>query len=482
MGNASTTNAFAFESDLSPTDFPYFPKTTSPTTPVRPASKLSPGVKAAIMIGIGAFVAGLVVLILWLTGVLFKGDNMMVVIPSTSDLSPPKVVCPTNGMFSKLSQVDGDEADFGTPIGVTTDGTFFITSTALDMSSAGDSVVYQRSGDTYALLDTSNFVLPSMTRIGFALISDQANHVVSGITNVNFLTAETEFFRVTRKIGSTFFNTPQDLNAVSDGYPLIGRPLMPSKVVDDSELLLGFRTALSDAIVKAYRFSNDTWSIHQTLEPPVEGQQNFFGVGMSYQANILVLTQISPPMLHVYARTSPSDQWIYQAHQSVSQAGASPLWGVDCALSDNGLIAVVSDPFSTVDTVAEVGEVYLYKRSTVDEPFEITQKVRPQAVYASEFFGIGVFLFGNTLYVSCSDNLLTTRHGEVYTIDNDTGLATFAQRIDGPHTLTTPDTAVSATFGAFFTKGEELFMLLGSNNAAGSKGAVEVFKTACEVT
>jgi hypothetical protein len=446
---------------------------------------LHPAAITGIVVGSVVFIVGLIILILWLSGVIFKGDDGNVVIPSAVTATvAPEIICPSNGVFTKLSQVNGTEPDFGTPLAITDDGMYFSTNSSASVAVPGSAVIYQRSGDTYTLLDTSTFTLPAMTRIGYALISAKGNHVVSGVTNINFETSQTESYLMTTKSGNTFFNTEQFIDAVADGFPLVARPYFPSPLADDATdniVYLSFRKATNEGLFKEYRYSGEskTWTLKQMINGPDPAQQNFFGLGLAQHGNVLVVTQLTPSKAQVFTRTDENADWVYQADQSVTPASGSPFWGVDCAMTTDGLILVVSDAFSTVNTIMTVGEVYIYKRGNTDEPFVQTQIIQPQAIYEDQFFGLGTFLFGNTLFLPCNDAQLSSRHNEVYVIDVDTGLATFTQRIDWPYDLTPPDPGVSTAWGSFFHANEELFLLMGTNNATGLNGAVSVFSTAC---
>lgn len=445
--------------------------------------KLSTAQIAGITVGVVIFVVGIIILTLWLTGVLFSSSDDNSSLVSVSVTPSVVLLCPTNGVFgSVLSTITGTTTDFGAPLTVTIDGEYLaVTNTNGFTETGGNGSVYQKSGDSYTLIDTDTFTPPTDTRSAFNLISPLGTHVLTGITNVNFDTTEQEFYRLTTKSGTTFFNNAQVLQDTT--YPLTFSPAFLS----DDELVVSFRDSSFNSVVKLYRFENETWTLYQTLTAPVgDGSSASFGASFTHAANvsILAISQFTPPRVNIYTRASSTDNWTFQTAQTITAgADAAALsWGSSIVMTEDGLTMAISDAGQNVGSNVQSGTVIIYRRDNVDDAFTLLQTINSQSPSTNQFFGIDLTLFGTTMFISINDQEETQRQSEIYTLNADTGTATFTQVIDWPHLISPATALVTGASSAFYIDDTDLILLAGYRNVTGENGTITIQKSACLLT
>lgn len=451
---------------------------------------LSQAAIIGISVGAVVFVVGLLVLILWLTGVIGKKSSKAVVPTISISVIPPVTVvvpsvpCPTDGKFSASTSLTGTTAQFGIPVSTDKSGEYLCTVENEDATTEGKTVIYKDNSGTYTAFDESNFTLPANTRVGFSIINDAATYVCTAIQNKNYGTTENELFRITRSGSGSFFNSPQDISAAADGYKLVTRSYFPrqtdeSKEAIGDEMYLGFSDTNALAILKHYRLAGDgSWEVAQTLESPKD-QVGVFGSALYQVENMLLVSQYEHAAGFLYVRPDKNSPWVLQQNLIVPSSSADQ-WGWECGMTSNGLIAYFTSPLTTVDGTAKVGETYIYKKNSLHQNFEHVFTIRPPVTTEDTFLGIGAAFYGNTLMLSPVDAGLTQRNFYLYTIDTDTGEATLTQTQSWPFALTSASSLISAASGYMFRRDNDLRLVMGFENSAGEKGKVSFYSTSCQ--
>jgi hypothetical protein len=461
-------------------------------------TNLHPATISWIVVGSVVFIFGLIILTLWLAGVFPSDDGTtIIVVPTGSDVEPIVTVtvstspagpvdCPTDGTFLLASSLPGPSAEpvFGNPVTTTTSGEFAATfSTTSNADDGGFSRIYQRNGDTYSLFDSADFSLPPGSKLFGATISGLGNHVASGITD-----GAQSSVRMTRRSGSDFFTSPQDIMDVT--YNMSGITYFPEPVnAQDTVMFVTFLDASNNGIVKEYRFDGGTWILKQSLTAPVVGVGDRFGVRYSQQGNILAITQAVPGGVRMYSRTDASTDWVHEPSLDIPAPAAADngFFGTAMTMSLDGLNLYVSNITVTVDTKTNAGQVFGYRRADITSPFTLTETLCPQASLLdnSAFYGLDLIMYGNTLAVAGSYRATVNKITEIRSVDLTTGTSMVTDSVPWPTVggplveggpgLTMFVSGTSAGSETF----NNLYLVVGTPNILTQDGALSLYKSAC---
>ena len=202
-----------------------------------------------------------------------------------------------------------------------------------------------------------------------------------------------------------------------------------SVAISDDGLILVVGAPGEDTAVnyggKVYTYKratvNDTWTEVNQLTASDAADSDEFGFSVSVNSEGLILlvgawrkdgTYLNEGKVYTYKRATIDDAWTEVNQITPSNVAADDYrFGVAASISDNGLLAIISNYTVNVNT-ATPSTVTLYKRATIDDVW--TEITVLQNDTGSASFGVTLSLAYGSKILALGDQLINNGQGEVY--------------------------------------------------------------------
>jgi len=157
---------------------------------------------------------------------------------------------------------------------------------------------------------------------------------------------------------------------------------------------------------------------------------------------------------YTYKRATIDDAWTEVNKLTASDKADNDRFGPSVAITDDGLVAMVGAFFKDTDGHTDNGQVYTYKRATIDDAWTEVNKLTASDKADSDKFGMSVAITGDGLIAMVGaegkDTDGITDNGQVYTYK--TGL-------DKDITLTIPEQSVAPSAALVYDKSNPLALV-----------------------
>jgi len=123
--------------------------------------------------------------------------------------------------------------------------------------------------------------------------------------------------------------------------------------------------------------------------------------------------------VYTYKRATIDDAWTEVSKLTASDKADNDEFGISVAITDDGLVAMVGASGKDTDGLTNNGQVYTYKRATIDDAWTETNKLKASDKADDDYFGRSVAITSDGLiamvgaYIKDTDGL--TANGQVYT-------------------------------------------------------------------